>query len=191
MLSYLKCSLGVFNFKEENLINHDNRPKKTRINGQIYAREVRLIGADGEQIGIVSSREALMKAEEIGLDLVEISPNIVPPVCRIMDYGKYLFELSKKSKKKSKQVQIKELKMRPTTDIGDYQVKLRKAKEFLEDGNKVKFTVRFRGREMSYQELGRELLNRIVRDAQDVAIIEVMPKLEGKQMVMIIAPAKK
>lgn len=152
---------------------------------------MRLIGVDGEQIGVLSSCEALAKAEEVGLDLVEISPNIVPPVCRIMDYGKYLFELSKKAKKKSKQVQLKEIKMRPTTDIGDYQVKLRKAKEFLEDGDKVKFTIRFRGREMSYQEQGRELLNRIVRDIQDSAVIELFPRLEGRQMVMVVSPAKK
>ena len=111
-----------------------------------------MIGVNGQQIGILPTQEALVKAEEEGLDLVEISPNVIPPVCRIMDYGKYLFEQSKRLKKKSKQVHIKEVKLRPTTDIGDYQVKLRRAMDFLKNGDKVKKTVRFRGREMSYQE---------------------------------------
>jgi len=171
-------------------ISLDNKTKKTRVNGQIYAREVRLIDAEGEQAGVMSSREALAKAEAVGLDLVEISPNTAPPVCRIMDYGKYLFELSKRSKKKSKQVQVKEIKMRPVTDIGDYQVKMRKAGEFLDAGDKVKITVRFRGREMAYQDLGRDLLDRVVRDMQEHAVIEQTPRMEGRQMVMVLSPAK-
>lgn len=133
-------------------------------------------------------------AEEAGLDLVEISPNASPPVCRIMDYGKYRFEQNKKlaqQKKKQRQVQIKELKMRPGTDVGDYQVKLRSALRFLEEGDKVKFTVRFRGREMSYQELGVELLKRIEHDLGEAALIEQRPKLEGRQIVMVVGPKKK
>jgi translation initiation factor IF-3 len=133
-------------------------------------------------------------AEDAGLDLVEISPNASPPVCRIMDYGKYRFEQNKKlamQKKKQRQVQIKELKMRPGTDVGDYQVKLRSALRFLEEGDKVKFTVRFRGREMSYQELGIELLKRIEHDLGEAALIEQRPKLEGRQIVMVVGPKKK
>ena len=167
------------------------KSKKVRVNGQIIAREVRLIGADGEQVGVVGIRDAMARAQEAGLDLVEISPTTVPPVCRVMDYGKYLFELSKKSKKKSRQIQTKELKMRPTTDIGDYQVKMRKASEFLSAGDKVKITIRFRGREMAYMDLGRELLGRVVRDLAEFGVPEHTSKLEGRQLVMVLAPVKK
>lgn len=149
-----------------------------------------MIGADGHQIGVVTIQEALLKAEEANLDLVEISPNIAPPVCRIMDYGKYLFEQSKRLKKKSKQIHIKELKLRPNTDIGDYQVKLRKASDFLKNGDKVKITVRFRGREMSYQGLGKDILERMVRDLEGVGSIEQAPKLEGRQLVTVLMPVK-
>jgi translation initiation factor IF-3 len=152
---------------------------------------VRLIDAEGEQAGIVELHLALNKAEEAGLDLVEISPNAEPPVCRIMDYGKYLFEQSKKQKKKPKQsIQVKELKLRPVTDIGDYMVKVRKAIDFLKDGNRVKFAVRFRGREMSYQDLGIDILKRIEDDIKDYGTIEQQPKLEGRQMVMLVVPIK-
>jgi len=147
---------------------------------------VRLIDAAGEQVGIVSIQEAFRQAVDAGLDLVEISPTTQPPVCRIMDYGKYLFELGKRSKKKSKQIQTKEVKLRPTTDVGDYQVKMRKAKEFLEAGDKVKITIRFRGREMAYMNLGRELLDRIVRDLGEIATVEQTSKLEGRQLVMVL-----
>lgn len=147
---------------------------------------MRLIDAAGEQVGIVSIQEAFRQAVDAGLDLVEISPTTQPPVCRIMDYGKYLFELGKRSKKKSKQIQTKEVKLRPTTDVGDYQVKMRKAKEFLEAGDKVKITIRFRGREMAYMNLGRELLDRIVRDLGEIATVEQTSKLEGRQLVMVL-----
>jgi translation initiation factor IF-3 len=160
------------------------------MNHQIHAREVRLIGEDGQQVGVVSLNEALVKAQEAGLDLVEISPNTVPPVCRIMDYGKYLFEQSKRLKKKSKQIQTKELKMRPTTDIADYKVKIRKATEFLEEGSKVKITIRFRGREMAHQVLGREIIERVIRDLQEVGSVEQLPKLEGRQLTTVINPIK-
>jgi translation initiation factor IF-3 len=154
---------------------------------------VRLIDAEGEQIGIVSLREAQQKALEADLDLVEIVPHAKPPVCRIMDYGKFLFEQNKKrhaAKKKQKQVQVKEVKFRPGTDEGDYQVKLRNLMRFLQDGDKAKITLRFRGREMTHQELGSQLLKRIETDLKEYGVVEQFPKLEGRQMVMVIAPKK-
>lgn len=150
-----------------------------------------MIDADGEQAGIVDLDTALKKAEIASLDLVEISPNAEPPVCRIMDYGKYLFELSKKQKKKPKHsIQVKEVKLRPVTEMGDYMVKIRKAIEFLKEGNKVKFTVRFRGREMSYQNQGIDILKRAENDLRDYGTIEQQAKVEGRQMAMIIGPVK-
>lgn len=155
---------------------------------------MRLIDEKGEQVGIVPVREAQQKALEAELDLVEIVPNAKPPVCRIMDYGKYLFEQSKKrhsAKKKQKQMQVKEIKFRPGTDEGDYQVKLRSLIRFLQEGDKTKVTLRFRGREMAHQELGQKLLKRIEADLTECGVVEQFPKLEGRQMVMIIAPLKK
>ncbi len=145
-------------------------------------------------MGIVPVREAQQKAVEVALDLVEIVPNAKPPVCRIMDYGKYLFEQSKKrhsAKKKQKQMQVKEIKFRPGTDEGDYQVKLRSLVRFLQDGDKTKVTLRFRGREMAHQELGQKLLKRIETDLTEYGIVEQFPKLEGRQMVMVVSPLKK
>lgn len=168
--------------------------KVARINQQIHAPEVRVIGVDGKQLGVVSTREAMRHADEAGLDLVEISPNAEPPVCRIMDYGKYLFELSKQKaaqKKKQKQIQTKEMKFRPGTEEGDYQVKLRNLIRFLEHGDKAKITLRFRGREMSHMELGNKLMERLQHDLEPFAVMENIPKLEGRQMVMVIAPKKK
>ena len=166
------------------------------MNGEIRGvREVRLTGADGESVGVVSIQEAIAAAEEAGMDLVEISPNAEPPVCRVMDYGKFLFEKSKSAKeqkKKQKQVQIKEVKFRPGTDVGDYQVKLRNLTGFLEDGNKVKVTIRFRGREMAHQEIGVDVLNRLKADTEEFAVVESFPKkIEGRQMIMVLAPKKK
>tara|TARA_B100001059_G_scaffold226295_1_gene254464 strand:- start:419 stop:889 length:471 start_codon:yes stop_codon:yes gene_type:complete len=156
---------------------------------------VRLTGADGEAVGVVSIAEAMEAANEAGMDLVEISPNAEPPVCRVMDYGKFLFEKSKaakEQKKKQKQVQIKEVKFRPGTDIGDYQVKLRNLTGFLEDGNKVKVTIRFRGREMAHQEIGVDVLNRLKVDTEEFAVVESFPtRIEGRQMIMVLAPKKK
>lgn len=155
---------------------------------------VRVIDAEGQQIGVITTREALALAEEAGLDLVEVSPNAEPPVCRVMDYGKYLFEQNKKAhaaKKKQKQIQVKEVKFRPTTEEGDYQVKLRNLTRFLEEGDKAKVTLRFRGREMLHQELGRKLLERVRDDLAELTQIEQMPKLEGRQMVMVLGPKKK
>lgn len=169
--------------------------RPNRINGEIRATEVRLTGVDGEQIGIVSLREALEKAEEAGVDLVEISPNAEPPVCRIMDYGKFLYEKSKSSKeqkKKQKVIQVKEIKFRPGTDEGDYQVKLRNLVRFLEEGDKAKITLRFRGREMAHQQIGMEVLNRVKDDLSELAVVESFPsKIEGRQMIMVLAPKKK
>lgn len=133
----------------------------------------------------------MAKAKEYELDLVEIAGDTNPPVCRIMDYGKFLFEQGKRLKKKAKQIQIKELKMRPGTEIGDYKVKLRKATEFLQEGNKVKFTIRFRGRELAYQRQGMDLLMRIENDLMEYGSVEQMPKMEGRQMIMVIGPKKK
>ena len=151
-------------------------------------------GADGEQHGIVNLRQAQSLADEAGLDLVEISPNAEPPVCRIMDYGKFLFDKAKaqkEQKKKQKQVQVKEVKFRPGTDENDYQVKLRNLNRFLNDGDKAKVTLRFRGREMAHQSIGMDLLNRIKADLEEIAVVESFPKMEGRQAVMVLAPKKK
>ncbi len=155
---------------------------------------MRLIGADGEQAGVVATADAKRMAYDAGFDLVEISPNAEPPVCRIMNYGKYRFEQNKKqqlAKKKQKQIQVKEIKFRPGTGIGDYQVKLRNLVRFLEDGDKTKITVRFRGREMAHKELGMDLLKRVEKDLEELATVEQYPKMEGRQMVMVLAPKKK
>ncbi|KTD64364.1 translation initiation factor IF-3 [Legionella spiritensis] len=167
---------------------------RARVNEQINVPEVRLIDADGNQVGIVSTREALRAAEEGGFDLVEISPTAKPPVCRIMDYGKFLFELSKKqaeAKKKQKQIQVKELKFRPGTEDGDYQVKLRNLVRFLNHGDKVKITLRFRGREMAHQEIGMKIMERLQQDTAEIAVIEQHPKREGRQLLMVLSPKKK
>lgn len=162
-----------------------------RINERIRGGEIRLIGANGENVGVVSPDRALYLAEEAGLDLVEISPNAVPPVCKIMDYGKYKYETQKKeaeARKNQKVIEIKEIKFRPGTDTHDYDVKMRSVLKFLEEGDKVKVTLRFRGREMAHQDLGLELLNRVAGDVGEAGKIESMPRLEGRQMVMMIGP---
>jgi len=149
---------------------------------------------DGNQAGVVSLEEAKQQAADADLDLVEISPNADPPVCRVMDYGKYRYQDSKKkaaAKKKQKQMQVKEVKFRPGTDSGDYEVKLRNLRRFLEDGDKAKVTMRFRGREMAHQELGLELLQQVEEDLKEQGTVEQHPKLEGRQMVMVIAPKKR
>jgi len=155
---------------------------------------VRLIGLKGEQLGVVSLTDANARAEEESVDLVEIAPGADPPVCRLMDYGKYLYQESKKkhdAKLKQKQVQVKEIKFRPNTDEGDYNIKLRSIINFLDDGDKVKITLRFRGREMAHQEFGVRLLDRIKEDLQTYGLVEQHPKLEGRQMVMVLSPKKK
>ncbi len=168
--------------------------KAHRLNEEITVPEIRLQGADGEQLGIVSVRQALQMAEEAGVDLVEIAPMAKPPVCRIMDYGKFKYQEQKRAheaKLKQKQVQVKEIKLRPGTDENDYQIKLRNMIRFLEEEDKVKVTLRFRGREMAHQEFGMRQLERIKADLEAVGQVEQMPKMEGRQMIMIIGPAKK
>ncbi len=152
---------------------------------------MRLVGADGEMIGVVSIRDALIAAEEAGLDLVEISPNAEPPVCKILDYGKFKFEAAKKkneAKKKQKVIEVKEIKLRPNIDDHDYDVKMKAAMRFLEEGDKVKVTLRFRGREMAHQDLGVSLLQRVREQLEEQTKVEQLPKLEGRQMVMVLAP---
>ncbi|GAD54432.1 MAG: translation initiation factor IF-3 [Limimaricola cinnabarinus] len=156
--------------------------------------EIRLIGQNGENVGVVSPERGLALAEEAGLDLVEISPNAVPPVCKIMDFGKFKYETQKKeaeARKNQKTFEIKEVKFRPNTDTNDYDVKMRNVLRFLETGDKVKVTLRFRGREMAHQELGRELLERVAEDVSEIGKVENMPKMEGRQMVMMIGPIQK
>ena len=173
---------------EERLIAAE---RQTRLNNAIRVPQVRLIVAEGNQVGIVPTEEARQLASDASLDLVEISPNASPPVCRIMNYGKFLFEKNKKrqaARKKQKQIQVKEIKFRPGTDIGDYQVKLRNLTRFLDDGDKTKITVRFRGREMAHQELGMQLLKRVEADLVEIAVVEQYPRKEGRQMVMVLAP---
>jgi translation initiation factor IF-3 len=155
---------------------------------------VRVIGANGEQVGILPIAEALASAGAVSLDLVEVAPNSDPPVCRIMDYGKFVFEQNKKAqsaRRKQKQIQVKEVKFRPGTEEGDYQVKLRNLVKFLTQGDKTKVTLRFRGREMAHQELGAELLKRVQKDLEEYGAVEQFPLMEGRQMVMIIAPRKR
>ena len=166
---------------------------KVRLNANIVCPEVRVIGIEKEQIGVLPIDQALSLAKEKGLDLVEVSPNAEPPVCRIMDYGKYKFEINKdnqKAKKKQKQIQVKEIKFRPGTDVGDYQVKLRNLIRFLSDGDKAKVTMRFRGREMAHQEIGLHMLQRVEQDLADYGVVEQYPKMEGRQMVMVLSPLK-
>ncbi|OZT72906.1 translation initiation factor IF-3 [Vreelandella boliviensis LC1] len=175
--------------------NQRGRPadKRPPMNERIVEEEVRLIGSDGEQLGVVPTTEALERAESESLDLVQIS-NADPIVCKIMDYGKFVFETKKQKaaqKKKQKQIQVKEVKFRPGTDEGDYQVKLKNLTRFLEGGDKGKVTLRFRGREMAHQDIGRKLMERIAADLEEIGAVEAFPKMEGRQMIMIIAPKKK
>ncbi|MGE5504465.1 MAG: translation initiation factor IF-3 [Actinomycetota bacterium] len=162
-----------------------------RVNREIDVRSIRLVGADGEMIGVVSLREGLIMAEEAGLDLVEVSPNADPPVCKILDYGKYKYEAQKKkneARKKQKVIEVKEIKLRPGIDDNDYNVKMRNMRKFLEEGDKVKVTLRFRGRELAHQDLGVKVLDRVKVDLDDLGKVEQFPKMEGRQMVMVIAP---
>ncbi|MDE0764171.1 MAG: translation initiation factor IF-3 [Porticoccaceae bacterium] len=168
--------------------------KRSRLNEDITAPEVRLVGSDGSQVGLVSLQHALEMAQKETLDLVEISPDAEPPVCKLMDYGKHVFDIKKKvalQRKKQKQTQVKEMKFRPGTDEGDYQIKLRNVTRFLENGDKAKVTLRFRGREMAHQELGMVMVKRIEADLIELAQVEQYPKMEGRQMTMVLAPRSK
>jgi len=167
---------------------------ETNINRAIRAREVRVVDDEGTQLGVLSLHDALAAAEERGLDLVEVSPNAVPPVCRIMDYGKYKYQQSKRAaeaKKKTAKVELKEVKMRPKTEEHDFQVKVKNARRFLEEGNKVKVTVMFRGREVTHPEFGRRLMERIVEEIKDIGQAESSPSMAGRFMTMVVAPHKK
>ena len=171
-----------------------NVERKHRLNREIMASEVRLNGVDNEPLGIVSLQEALRLSAEHDVDLVEIAAQADPPVCRLMDYGKFKYQEQKRAhdaKAKQKVIEVKEIKFRPATDEADYQVKLRNTRRFLEDGDKAKITLRFRGREITHQELGLRLLERVRDELQDVSQVEHMPKLEGRQMIMVLAPKRK
>ena len=162
-----------------------------RVNGAIRAPQVRCIDPDGEQLGVLDTRDAISKAEDFGLDLVEVQPNVDPPVCKILDYGKYKYEAQKRAneaRKKQKIIEVKEIKLRPNIDEHDYQVKMRNVVKFLSGGDKVKVTLRFRGREMAHQELGANVLTRVREETDEIAKVEAMPKMEGRQMIMVLAP---
>ena len=162
-----------------------------RVNEQIEAEKVRVVNADGEMVGVISKEEGIEIAFEAGLDLVEVSPNADPPVCKVLDYGKYKYEAQKKAneaRKKQKVIDVKEIKMRPGIDEHDYQVKMRSVRRFLDEGDKVKMTIRFRGREMTHQELGMKVLDRVREDVDELAKVEQFPKSEGRLMTMVIAP---
>ena len=170
-----------------------NTTDEVLINENIKAKQVRLIDADNENRGIVSIKEALAVAEEAGLDLIEISPQANPPVCKVLDYGKYRYEQQKKkneAKKNQKVVEIKELKLRPVIETHDYEVKMKQAKKFLEQGNKVKFTMRFKGRELSANDMGKQIMSQIIEDLDNCAKVDSEMKLEGRQMMMILSPLK-
>jgi translation initiation factor IF-3 len=169
------------------------RMDEPRVNRRIRVPEIRVIGEDGEQLGIMLTIQALRRAESVSLDLVEVQPRAKPPVCKIMDYGKYKYEQSRKladSKKKQQQIELKEVKFRPKTGDHDFDVKVKNLKRFLEKGNKGKVTVMFRGREIVHPDIGREMLNRVIQALGDEALIEQHPRLEGRQMVMIVAPGR-
>jgi len=180
----------VSSFKP-NYFQRRSKPQGPKANERIRALDVQVIGSDGNNLGILPLKKAIETAKEEGLDLIEISPNANPPVCKIMDMGKYKYDLQKKAnlaKKKQKIVALKEIKLRPGTDVHDYNFKIKNAKKFLTKGDKVKFTVKFKGREMQHIELGRDLMKRIIEDAKDVGKVETSPKFEGRQMIMIIQP---
>lgn len=162
-----------------------------RVNEDILAREVQLIDENGDNVGVVAKRDAVARAQEAGLDLVEISPGATPPVCKIMDYGKYKFQAQKKAadaRKKQKIIEVKEIRLRPNIDTHDYEVKMRSIKRFFEEGDKVKVLLRFRGREMAHQELGMQLLLKVRQETEPLAKVEMEPRMEGKQMIMVLAP---
>ncbi len=178
------------NFKQ-NYFQRRTKDKGPRSNNRISSPEVQVIGSDGENLGILNTNEAISMAKEQGLDLIEISPNVKPPVCKIIDMGKFKYDAQKKanvSRKKQKIVLLKEIKMRPVTETHDYEFKVRNAKKFITKGDKVKFTIRFKGRELQHSHLGRELMDKIKIDMQDIGKVELQPKFDGKQMIMVIQP---
>ena len=178
------------NFKP-NYFQRRSKPQGPKANERIKALDVQVIGSEGNNLGVMQLKQAIQMAKDEGLDLIEISPNENPPVCKIMDMGKYKYDLQKKAnqaKKKQKIVSLKEIKLRPGTEIHDYNFKIKNAKKFITKGDKVKFTVKFKGREMQHVELGKDLMNRIIEDTKDIGKVETHPKFEGRQMIMIIQP---
>lgn len=170
-----------------------NTREEYRVNRMIDAHEVRLVAEDGEMLGVVNLRDALARAEEAGLDLVEVSPTAKPPVCKILDFGKFKYEAQKKAnaaRKRQRVIEVKEIKMRPGIDSNDYGIKMKKVRQFLDEGDKVKVTMRFRGREMAHQHIAVDILNRVKEEVADLGKVEQFPKLEGRQMVMVMAPLK-
>ena len=178
----------VFN---KNYFQRRTKPKGPRANNRITSPEVQVITSNGENLGILNTSEAIAKAKEEGLDLIEIAPNAKPPVCKIIDIGKYKYDAQKKAnkaKKKQKKVELKEIKLRPVTETHDYNFKLKHAQKFLAKGDKVKFTIRFKGRELQHSNLGHDLMNKIKQDIQEIGKVELAPKFDGKQMIMVIQP---
>jgi len=180
----------VAEFKQ-NYFQRRTKPRGPKANERIRARQVQVISSDGKNLGTLATQEAINIAKQEGLDLIEISPNANPPVCKIIDIGKYKYDLQKKAnkaKKKQKIINLKEIKLRPVTEIHDYNFKIKNAQKFLEKGDKVKFTVKFRGREMQHTHLGNKLMDRIINDTAKLGKVEIMPKLEGRQIIMIVQP---
>ena len=176
---------------KQNYFQRRTKDKGPRSNNRISSPEVQVIGSDGENIGIINTNEAISMAKEQGLDLIEIAPNAKPPVCKIIDMGKFKYDAQKKAnvaKKKQKIILLKEIKMRPVTETHDYDFKVKNAKKFIGKGDKVKFTIRFTGRELQHSHLGRELMDKIKVDMQDIGKVELHPKFDGKQMIMVIQP---
>ena len=178
-------------FQRKNYFQRRTKPRGPKANERIRSPEVQVISSDGKNLGTLATQEAINIAKQEGLDLIEISPNANPPVCKIIDIGKYKYDLQKKAnkaKKKQKIINLKEIKLRPVTEIHDYNFKIKNAQKFLEKGDKVKFTVKFRGREMQHTHLGNKLMDRIINDTAKLGKVEVMPKLEGRQIIMIVQP---
>ena len=178
-------------FQRQNYFQRRTKPRGPKANERIRAPQVQVIGSDGKNLGTLNTQEALDIAKQEGLDLIEISPNASPPVCKIIDIGKYKYDLQKKAnkaKKKQKIINLKEIKLRPVTEIHDYNFKIKNAQKFLEKGDKVKFTVKFRGREMQHTHLGNKLMDRIINDTAKLGKVEVRPKFEGRQIIMIVQP---
>jgi translation initiation factor IF-3 len=180
----------VADFKH-NYFQRRTKPKGPRSNNRITSPDVQVIGSDGENLGILNLNDAINQAKDSGLDLIEIAPNAKPPVCKIMDMGKYKYDAQKKAnkaKKKQKKIELKEIKLRPVTEIHDYNFKIKNAQKFLTKGDKVKFTIRFKGRELQHSSLGSDLMEKIKQDMQQIGRVELQPKFDGKQMIMVIQP---
>ena len=178
-------------FPKQNYFQKRTKPKGPRSNNRITSPEVQVINSDGENLGVLNLQEAISKAKDENLDLIEIAPNARPPVCKIMDMGKYKYDQQKKlnkAKKKQKKIELKEIKLRPVTEVHDYTFKIKNAQKFLSKGDKVKFTIRFKGREMQHTKLGNDLMEKIKIDMETIGKVELQPKLDGKQMIMVIQP---